>query len=102
MYAIRSYYDENALAMVIAHEMAHIKHRHPVMALGRGVVIGLFLASLSGFNGDRVVGRIVNNTGMLTLLKFNRDQEREADRTALAAVAGNYGHVAGAARNNFV
>ena len=89
--------NENALAMVIAHEMAHIKYRHPVIALGRGVVIGLFLASLSGFSGDKLVGQIVNNTGMLTLLKFNRDQEREADRTALAAVAGYYGHVTGAA-----
>jgi predicted Zn-dependent protease len=87
---------ENALAMVVAHEMAHIKHRHPVIALGRGVVIGLFLAGLAGFSGDQLVGQIVNNTGMLTLLKFNRDQEREADHTALAAVAGYYGHVAGA------
>ncbi|MEJ2094565.1 MAG: M48 family metalloprotease, partial [Gammaproteobacteria bacterium] len=65
---------ENALAMVVAHEMAHIKHRHPVIALGRGVVIGLFLAGLAGFSGDQLVGQIVNNTGMLTLLKFNRDQ----------------------------
>ncbi|NIP49150.1 MAG: M48 family metalloprotease, partial [Gammaproteobacteria bacterium] len=87
---------ENALAMVVAHEMAHIKHRHPVIALGRGVVIGLFLAGLAGFSGDQLVGQIVNNTGMLTLLKFNRDQERVADRTALAAVAGYYGHIAGA------
>ncbi len=87
---------ENALAMVVAHEMAHIKHRHPIIAMGRGVVIGLFLASLVGASGDHFTGQVINNTGMITLLTFNRDQEREADETALQAVAGLYGHVAGA------
>src|SRR5690606_11399619 len=50
--------NENALATVVAHEMAHIKHRHPIIAMGRGVVIGLFLASISGFSGDYFVGQI--------------------------------------------
>jgi predicted Zn-dependent protease len=86
---------ENALAMVVAHEMAHIKHRHPIIAMGRGVVIGLFLASIAGFSGDHFVGQIVSDAGMITLLSFNRDQERDADVTALTAVAGHYGHIAG-------
>jgi predicted Zn-dependent protease len=87
--------NENALAMVVAHEMAHIKHRHPIIAMGRGVVIGLFLASIAGFSGDHFVGQIVSDAGIITLLSFNRDQERDADATALAAVAGHYGHIAG-------
>ncbi|MDX1514311.1 MAG: M48 family metallopeptidase, partial [Gammaproteobacteria bacterium] len=29
---------ENALAMVLAHEIAHVKHRHPIRTLGRGAV----------------------------------------------------------------
>ena len=87
--------NENALSMVIAHEIAHIKHRHPIIAMGRGVVIGLFLASISGFSGDYVVGQVVNDTGIITLLSFNRKQEQQADTTALAAVASYYGHIAG-------
>ena len=87
--------NENALSMVVAHEIAHIKHRHPIIAMGRGVVIGLFLASIAGFSGDHFVGQIVSDAGIITLLSFNRDQERDADVTALTAVAGHYGHIAG-------
>ena len=87
--------NENALSMVIAHEVGHIKHRHPIIAMGRGVVIGLLLASIAGFSGDHFVGQIVSDAGIITLLTFNRDQEREADATALNAVAEYYGHIAG-------
>ena len=88
-------HSENALAMVIAHEMAHVYHRHPIIALGRGVVIGLLLSAISGANSDLFVGQIINETGMIVLLNFNRDQESEADITALNAVNGLYHHVAG-------
>lgn len=86
---------ENALAMVIAHEMAHVYHRHPVIAMGRGVVIGLLLSAISGASGDLFVGQVTSETGMIALLNFNRDQEREADLTALHAVNGLYHHVSG-------
>ena len=86
---------ENALAMVIAHEMAHVFHRHPIIAMGRGVVIGLLLSAISGASGDLFVGQVVSETGMIALLNFTRDQEREADITALTAVNGLYHHVAG-------
>jgi len=88
--------NENALAMVIAHEIAHIKHRHPVIAMGRGVVIGLLLASITGISGDYFVGKIVNDVGLITLFTFNRDQEQDADITAITAVEKYYGHIAGA------
>ena len=85
--------NENALAMVIAHEMAHVYHRHPIIAMGRGVIIGLLLSALSGFSGDYFIGKITTDAGVITLLNFNRDQERESDKTALAIVAAHYGHV---------
>jgi len=87
--------NENALLLVLAHEMAHIKHRHPIIAMGRGVVIGLLLASITGLSGDYFVGQVVSSTGVIALMAFNRDQEREADATALAAVARRNGHIAG-------
>jgi Zn-dependent protease with chaperone function len=88
--------NENAVAMVLAHEIAHIKHRHPIRSMGRGITIGLALSMVSGSLGDAIVERIVGNTGMLTALTFSRDQERESDETALHTLMALYGNVAGA------
>lgn len=87
---------ENALAMVLAHEIAHIKHRHPLQALGRGIVIGVGLAVIAGVSGSDVAGRALGQAGILTVLRFSRGQEAAADREALATLARHYGHVAGA------
>jgi predicted Zn-dependent protease len=87
---------ENALAMVMAHEIGHIQHRHPIMSLGRGVVVGLGLAAVTNLSGSNVVGTVLNDAGLLTVFSFTRQQEEEADRTALAALARHYGHVSGA------
>lgn len=88
--------NENALAMVMAHEIAHVKHRHPIVALGRGMVVGLALAALTNFSGNNLAGTMLSDAGLLTVLSFNRDQEAEADRSALAALARHYGHASGA------
>ena len=86
---------ENALSMVLAHEMAHVLHRHPIIAMGRGVVIGLFLSAISGLSADHFTGEVISSTGVITMLGFSREQEREADETALAVIADYYGHTAG-------
>ncbi len=88
--------NENALAMVIAHEIAHIKYRDPIAALGRGVVVGLFLTAITGASTDRYISNIISETGTLTILGFNRNQERRADEEALRVLADYYGHVNGA------
>ena len=87
---------ENALAMVIAHEIAHIKHRDPIIALGRGITVSLALASLSGISGNAIFDSILGQTGALTALSFNREQEEEADDEALATLLRHYNHVDGA------
>ena len=89
--------NENALAMVIGHEVAHIKHRHPITALGRGVTMAIALAAITGVSGNSAAETIVGKTGLLTSLSFTRDQETQADKTALAALVQVYGHAAGAA-----
>ncbi len=86
---------ENALALVMSHEIAHIKLRHPIMALGRGVVIGLAVSAITGASGQGLTDQILGDAGLLTMLKFGRDQEQEADKTGLAAVAKIYGHING-------
>jgi predicted Zn-dependent protease len=87
---------EDAVATVLAHEIAHAKLRHPASALGRGVAVGIVLSAVSSGMGRNVGGDPVQLAGMLPLLKYNRDQERDADAEALAAVAAVYGHVGGA------
>ena len=87
--------NENALAMVIAHEIAHVRNRHPIVALGRGFAVLMAITSLTGV-GDELMQRWVNNMGMLTLFSFSRTQESEADVDALQALLKTYGHVEGA------
>ena len=87
---------EDALAMVMAHEIAHLKHRHPAAALGRGVAVGVLLSVISADLGRGAAGGALGQAGMLTLLSFNRDQEREADAEALRVIAAEYGHIGGA------
>jgi predicted Zn-dependent protease len=87
---------ENALAMVVAHEIAHVKHRHPIASIGRGVAIGAMLSLVSSAAGQSVAGSVLGRAGLLTQLTFSRSQEEQADDTALAALAATYGHVAGA------
>lgn len=87
---------ENALAMVLAHEIAHVKLRHPVSAMGRGVVLGVAVGSISAATGSDIASRVLGSAGLLTALSFNRSQESDADVDGLAAVAKLYGHVNGA------
>ncbi len=83
---------ENAIAMVLAHEIAHIKHRHPIRNMGRGLIIGMALTMVSSSLGNSIIDRTFDNTDILTGLKFSRDQEVEADKVALNSLLKIYGH----------
>ena len=87
---------ENALAMVMSHEIAHVKLRHPISTFGRGLAIGIALTMVSAGTGSDIAGRTLGNAGLLTALTFSRSQESAADADALRALARMYGHVAGA------
>jgi len=93
---IREMGDENSLAMVMAHEIAHVEHRHPIASLGRGIAVMLTILAVTGNSGADVPGGLVNNLGLFSAMTFSRDQEREADATALEALNRVYGHVGGA------
>lgn len=88
--------DENVLAMVIAHEIGHLRLRHPIRSLGRGVAFAAALSLFSAGAGNQVAERVLGQSGMLTLLSFSRAQEEEADESGLAALAAEYGHAGGA------
>lgn len=87
--------NENSLAMVMAHEIAHIKLRHPLRALGRGVVVGLAVATVAGASANSLIDKLIGNTSLLTILSFTRDQESAADKLAVAALVSRYGHAEG-------
>lgn len=88
---------ENALAMVLAHEIAHVRHRDPVVAAGRGMALAVVLGALSAGVGERVAGAMAGGTARVGAMRFGRAMESAADETALAAVVALYGHTAGAA-----
>jgi Zn-dependent protease with chaperone function len=84
---------ENALAMVIAHEIAHIKHRHPIQVLSRGLIIQLVLLVLTGNESGTAIQSVLGHTSMITALSFNRDMESESDQEAIIILKKTYGHM---------
>ena len=85
--------NENSLAMVIGHEIAHAVERDPLLGAGRGLLLQLILSSLSGSGMDPTTVEFGSD---LMLNTYSRDQEQAADLLALAALNRRYGHVGGA------
>ena len=82
--------------MLVAHEIAHIKQRAPIVSLGRGITVALAVASLSGFGDSGMSEQLVGHVGLLTSLSFSRSQEVAADMEALQTLEAYYGHTQGA------
>lgn len=88
--------NENAVAMVLAHEIAHVRHRDPIRSMGRGVVVGVAVSMVSTAVGDSMVDSLLGQGGQLTALKYSRGQESEADELATTTLISLYGHLNGA------
>ena len=79
--------DEAELAGVLGHEIAHVTARHSVQAYSRsfGANLGLLAAQIfvpamrSPYGGPGLGDAAGNGLGLL-MLKFGRDDERQADR----------------------
>ena len=69
----------DALAGVVAHEIAHVRRRHVTQALVRELGIGSLIRLFAGGVGA--------NAGQLVALSYTRANEAEADRDAIAALA---------------
>lgn len=87
--------DENSLAMVLGHEIAHVHHRDPLLGTGRAMLIQL---ALSTFSGNGLDPNTVNVGSDVVLNQYSREQELAADELALQLVQGRYAHVGGATR----
>jgi len=89
-----SYEDE--LSMIIAHEIAHIKYRHPILSASHGIVIGLVLSLMGVSSADQVVDNLLGTAGMVAMIKYSRDYEYRADKDAVNSLIKQYGHAGGA------
>jgi predicted Zn-dependent protease len=67
----------DALAGIVAHEIAHVRRRHVAAAMVRELGLGTVLTLLGG-------GAVATNAGGLLSLKFSRSAESEADADAVA------------------
>lgn len=88
--------NENALAMVISHEVAHIKHRHPIEGLSRAALLGIVITMVSGSTNNNMLESVLGDAGLISAMTFSREQEQMADETALISLYKMYGHLNGA------
>lgn len=86
---------EEELAALLAHEIAHIKHRHVAANLGRGTTMALLLSVVSSEAGAGLAQALLGQAAHLALLGYSREQERQADADALRASVALYGHAGG-------
>lgn len=67
------------VAGVLAHELGHVKHRHPEASLVRIMGLQMLVSIATGGGGNDTVGSIVS---IATLLRYSRGAETEADAYA--------------------
>ncbi|MFN2377630.1 MAG: M48 family metallopeptidase [Candidatus Binatia bacterium] len=81
---------ENALALVLAHEIAHVRARDPIAGLAGSATMLLAIALVSGDAANL-------SSAFATVVQrgYSRRAEAEADEAAIAAVKRLYGHAGG-------
>lgn len=81
--------DENSLAMVVAHEVAHIKNRDALTSVSRGIAIQLILSGLAEVRSSPET--FAGYGSEAVLFAYSREQEQAADIDAAHALAASYG-----------
>ncbi len=81
---------ENALSLVLAHEIAHVRARDPIGGLGGSASVLLVLAM---FSGD--AANLSSAFADVVRRGYSRSAEAAADDAAIAALRGVYGHAGG-------
>jgi predicted Zn-dependent protease len=90
--------NEDELAGVLAHEVAHVTQRHIARAihansrqsiLTTAMMLGAIIVAAAGGSGDAVQGAmaVAQGTAMQQQINFTRTNEYEADRVGIAALA---------------
>jgi beta-barrel assembly-enhancing protease len=84
--------NENALVLLLGHEIAHIKHRHPIKKLSSGLILQIFWAMINDYSDTSSL----LNVSHLSSLTYSRANETEADEDGLHSVYQIYQDVNGA------
>jgi beta-barrel assembly-enhancing protease len=71
--------DPAELTGVLAHELGHVYHLHPEAQLVRFAGLQILISAFSGGGGGDLVK---NAAGLVTILRYTREAEREADSFA--------------------
>lgn len=90
--------NENELAGVLAHEIAHVTQRHIARAIHAGqrqsllstaIMLGAIVAAAAGAGGDVVQGAmsVAQGSAAQQRINFTRSNEYEADRVGIEALA---------------
>jgi len=77
------------LAALLAHEAAHVNHRHSTKMLCRNLA-GYVLISLIFSDVNGIMAVLANNAQQLHLLSYSRKFENEADEQGLKILINNY------------
>ncbi len=85
---------EEELAAVLAHEVAHLKLRHPTEALGRRVNLALLLSVISRDLAEGIAAPSFGS-GLKTAPHFTKDHEQVALISMGETLAAMYGHLGG-------
>lgn len=81
---------EDELAMVIAHEIGHVKNRDAVKGVVKAVGLMLLLAGIED------TSKYVESVSVVGMSSYSRGQEEAADSEAIRALGRLYGHAGGA------
>jgi Zn-dependent protease with chaperone function len=95
---LRKLESEEALAALLAHEIAHVKHRHVAAGMGHGLAVALVLSVVAPEGAAQAAQGLLGGAAQLALLGYSRDNESLADEEALAASLALYGHAGGMAQ----
>lgn len=85
--------NENTLATLLAHEIAHVKYRHPIKSFGGGIAVAIAMTTL----GRSADSQILGDAGLLSTLHFSRKMELKSDLEAMSTLQSLYGHLNGGA-----
>ena len=85
---------ENTVAMLLGHEIAHIKNRDPIRSASGALLATLTAGAVLGDAG--ILANLAGAGSLVTVMHFSRAQEAQADIDASAAVVELYGHLNGA------
>ncbi|WP_321491437.1 M48 family metallopeptidase [uncultured Desulfobacter sp.] len=85
---------ENGMAFVLAHELGHFKNRDHLRGMGRGIVLTVLSALLTGSGSNMT--QLMAPGVQLTQARYSRQRESMADARALETLVCYYGHAGGA------